>query len=92
MKRWVFLGLAQHLGVWLYALLWIILYVASQYRAEQKIRRLHVLRRALSEKRAEYLQLNASVSQKRSYSALRPKLDSLNLFLPREAPIQVSYE
>lgn len=76
-------------GLWLYIAFWLIIYVATQYRAEIKVRQLHQLRRALSEKRAEYLQLNASVSQKRSYSALKPTLDSLGLELPREAPTLV---
>lgn len=79
----------RQVGLWLYIAFWLIIYVATQYRAEIKVRQLHQLRRALSEKRAEYLQLNASVSQKRSYSALKPALDSLGLELPKEAPILV---
>ncbi|MCS7297112.1 MAG: FtsL-like putative cell division protein [Bacteroidia bacterium] len=83
--RWIPRGVA----LWLYIAFWIVVYVATQYRAEMKVRQLHQLRKVLSERRAEYLQLNASVSQKRSYSALKPMLDSLGLELPKEAPILV---
>jgi hypothetical protein len=95
MKKWrlnPFFWLSRRAGVLLYAAFWLIVYVATQYRAEIKVRELHRLRKALGEKRAEYLQLNASVSQKRSYSALKPALDSLGLLLPKEAPFVVSYE
>lgn len=84
-----FYWLPKQVGLWLYIAFWLMVYVATQYRAEIKVRQLHQLRRALSEKRAEYLQLNASVSQKRSYSALKPVLDSLGLELPKEAPTLV---
>lgn len=80
----------RRLGVLFYLAFWLLVYVATQYRAERKVRELHRLRRALSEKRAIYLQLNASVSQKRSYSALKPVLDSLGLALPQEAPTVIS--
>ncbi|MCX7606439.1 MAG: FtsL-like putative cell division protein [Bacteroidia bacterium] len=84
--RW----LPHRTALLLYVVFWLILYVATQYRAEIKVRELHRLRKALSEKRAEYLQLNASVSQRRSYSALKPILDSLQLLLPTEAPYVIS--
>lgn len=84
-----FFWLPRQVGLWLYVAFWLIVYVATQYRAEMKVRQLYQLRRQLSEKRAEYLQLNASVSQKRSYSSLKPALDSLGLELPKEAPILV---
>ncbi|MCX8113188.1 MAG: FtsL-like putative cell division protein [Bacteroidia bacterium] len=95
MKRaWRYLNplhwLPRQIGLWLYIAFWLLIYVATQYRAEIKIRQLHQLRRALSEKRAEYLQLNASVSQKRSYSALKPALDSMGLELPKQAPLLIS--
>lgn len=93
MSRWRFLHpsfwLPRRVGIWLYLAFWLIVYVAMQYRAEIKVRQLHQLRRVLSEKRAQYLQLNASVSQRRSYSALKPALDSMGLELPKETPILV---
>ncbi|GIV22593.1 MAG: FtsL-like putative cell division protein [Bacteroidia bacterium] len=96
MSRWnPFYWLPRHVGIMLYLVFWLIVYVATQYRAEMKVRELHRLRKELSEKRAQYLQLNASVSQKRSYSTLRPVLDSLGLALPTEAPLVLfvpSYE
>ncbi|MCS7189010.1 MAG: FtsL-like putative cell division protein [Bacteroidia bacterium] len=87
-----FYWLPKHVSLLLYIAFWIIIYVATQYRAEIKVRELHRLRKALSEKRAEYLQLNANVSQKRSYSALKPALDSLGLYLPEEPPIFLSLQ
>ncbi len=85
-----FWWIPRRLGVVFYVAFWLLVYVATQYRAEKKVRELHRLRRELSEKRAIYLQLNASVSQKRSYSALKPVLDSLGLVLPQEAPTVLS--
>ncbi|MCS6895010.1 MAG: FtsL-like putative cell division protein [Bacteroidia bacterium] len=84
-----FYWLPRQVGLWLYIAFWLLVYVATQYRAEIKVRQLYQLRRQLSEKRAQYLQLNASVSQRRSYSSLKPALDSLGLELPKEAPIIV---
>ncbi|RMF48536.1 MAG: hypothetical protein D6750_07560 [Bacteroidetes bacterium] len=95
MKRWwieLLKGVFRHAGLLLYGAFWLLVYVATQYRAEKKVRELHRLQHALAEKRAEYLQLNALVSQKRSYSALKPALDSLGLVLPTEAPTIVRYE
>lgn len=91
MRFWAAL-LPKRVWVWLYGALWLIVYVATQYRAEIKIRELHKLRRLLSERRAEYLELNATVSQRRSYSALKPALDSMGLTLPQEQPLFLRYE
>lgn len=85
-----FWWIPRRLALLFYVAFWLLIYVATQYRAEKKVRELHQLRRQLSEKRAIYLQLNASVSQKRSYSALKPVLDSLGLALPQEAPTVLS--
>lgn len=90
--RWnLFTWLPQRLALWAYVVLWVLIYVATQYRAEMKVRRFYELQRALSEKRAEYLQLNATVSELRRYSALKPMLDSLGLALPKSAPYVISY-
>lgn len=91
MRFWTAL-LPARVWVWLYGALWVLIYVATQYRAEIKIRELHKLRRLLSERRAEYLELNAAVSQRRSYSALKPALDSMGLALPQEQPLFLRYE
>mgnify|MGYP001774832716 CR=1 FL=1 len=80
------------MGIWLYLAFWVLVYVATQYRAEKRVRELYNLRKELTEKRAEYLRLNALLSQKRNYSAMKPLLDSLGLQLPREAPFVVAYE
>lgn len=89
-----FWWIPRRLALVFYVAFWLLVYVATQYRAEKKVRQLYRLRQQLAEKRAIYLQLNASVSQKRSYSALKPVLDSLGLALPQEAPtvIPLRYE
>ncbi len=88
--RWnLFTWFPRRLALLAYLAVWLLIYVATQYRAEMKVRRFYQLQRALAEKRAEYLQLNATVSERRRYSALKPALDSLGLALPKTAPYVV---
>jgi hypothetical protein len=87
-----FYWLPRQIALLGYVAFWILVYVATQYRAEMKVRRFHQLRRLLSEKRAEYLELNAAVSEKRRYSTLKPALDSLGLSLPQTPPYVITYE
>ncbi len=81
-----FYWLPRQIALVAYIAFWLLVYVATQYRAEIKIRRFYQLKRALSEKRATYLELNAAVSERRRYSTLKPTLDSLGLYLPKNPP------
>jgi hypothetical protein len=81
-----FYWLPRQIALLGYVAFWLLVYVATQYRAEIKVRRFYQLKRALSEKRATYLELNATVSQRRRYSTLKPILDSLGLHLPKNPP------
>ena len=81
-----FYWLPRQIALIAYVAFWLLVYVATQYRAEMKVRRFYQLKRALSEKRATYLELNAAVSEQRRYSTLKPVLDSLRLHLPKNPP------
>ncbi|MGQ9862946.1 MAG: FtsL-like putative cell division protein [Bacteroidia bacterium] len=73
-------------GVGLYIILWLVLIVALQYRAEMQLRRINALNKELRHKRALYLTLAAHLSQKRSYQHLKAAVQPLGLFPPTLPP------
>lgn len=79
----------RSIGVGLYVILWLILIVALQYRAEMQLRRINVLSKELRHKRALYLTLAAHLSQKRSYQYLKNAVEPLGLHPPTLPPQKI---